>query len=303
MERLLAGQPALRRSLGGLERAAESGAPLLLVGEAGTGRTALARAVHASSPRAAGPLVELDPGSVPPALFESDLFGYRPGAFTGAGTAAPGRLERAAGGSLLLDRVEELPLPVQPKLLRLLSEGVYAPLGGGRERRADVRFLSVGPEELRRRVEAGTFREDLYYRLEVLAFRVPPLRERPGDLPALLDRLLAEMAERFGRGRVTLSRAAREWMVQHPWPGNLRQLKNVLERSLVLAGGGGAGEQVLDPEPPPGSDERPRPLPVVEAEEIRRALAYTRGHQGRAAELLGISRKALWAKRKRYGIP
>lgn len=303
LERLLAGQPALRWSLGGLERAAASGAPLLLVGEAGTGRTALARAVHACSPRAGGPLVELDPGSVPPALFESDLFGHRPGAFTGAGAAAPGRLRRATGGSLLLDRVEELPLSVQPKLLRLLSEGVYTPLGGGRERRADVRFLSVGPDDLRRRVRRGTFREDLYYRLEVLAFRVPPLRERPGDLPAILDRLLGEMAERFGRRRVALSPSAWEWMVRHPWPGNLRQLKNALERALVLAAGGPAGEEVLDPEPPAGSDERPRRLPVVEADEIRRALAYTRGHQGRAAELLGISRKALWAKRKRYGIP
>lgn len=301
--RLLVGQPALRRSLSALERAAASGAPLLLAGEPGTGRTALARAIHVSSPRAGGPLVELDPGATPPSLFESDLFGHRAGAFTGAGTATPGRLERAAGGTLLLDRVEELPLPVQPKLLRLLSEGVYTPLGGRRERRADVRFVSVGPEDLRRRVERGAFREDLYYRLEVLAFRVPPLRERPGDLPALLDTLLEELAERFGRRRVTLATHAREWMVRHPWPGNLRQLKNVLERSLVLVGARAGEDAVLEPEPPAGSDERPLPLQEMEAEAIRRALAYTRGHQGRAAELLGISRKALWAKRKRLGIP
>jgi len=306
LARLLAGQPALERQLPALEKAAASAAPLLLVGEAGTGRTALARALHASSPRAAGPLVELDPGSIPASLFESELFGYRPGAFTGALQATPGRVERAAGGSLLLDHVEELPLAVQPKLLRLVAEGAYAPLGG-RERRSDVRFLSIAAEDLPERMRRGAFREDLFYRLEVLAFRVPPLRERPGDLPGLIDRLLADLGERFGRPAPALSGRAREWMLRHPWPGNLRQLKNTLERALVLAepgGAGGAGEPaVLDPEPPAGADRPPRRLEEAEAEEIRRALAYTRGHQSEAARLLGISRKALWAKRKRLGIP
>lgn len=304
--RLLAGQPVLERRLAALERAAASEAPLLLVGEAGAGRTALARAIHASSPRRAGPLVELDPGSIPTPLFESELFGHRAGAFTGAGEASPGRVERAAGGSLLLDRVEELPLSVQPKLLRLVAERSYAPLGG-RERRTDVRFLSVASEDLRERVRRGAFREDLYFRLEVLAFRVPPLRERPEDLPGLIDRLLEDLGERFGRGGVALTERAREWMLRHPWPGNLRQLKNTLERSLVLEGnpapGRGRPEALLDPEPPAGGDRSPRPLAEVEAGEIRRALAYTRGRQGEAARLLGISRKALWAKRRRHGIP
>ncbi|HEX6198873.1 MAG TPA: sigma 54-interacting transcriptional regulator [Thermoanaerobaculia bacterium] len=306
LPRLLAGQPALERHLPALERAAASAAPLLLVGEAGTGRTALARAVHASSPRAAGPLVEVDPGAIPAPLFESELFGYRAGAFTGAVRASPGRVERAAGGSLLLDHVEELPLAVQPKLLRLVAEGAYAPLGGG-ERRSDVRFLSIAAEDLPERVRRGAFREDLFYRLEVLAFRVPPLRERPGDLPGLIDRLLADLGERFGRPGATLAPGAREWMLRHPWPGNLRQLKNTLERALVMAGAGRPGAlgaaAALDPEPPAGAERPPRPLAEAEADEIRRALAYTRGHQGEAARLLGISRKALWAKRKRYGIP
>lgn len=273
-------------------------APLLLVGEAGTGRTSLARAVHASGPRAAGPLVEVDPGAIPASLFESELFGYRPGAFTGAGSGSHGRVERARGGTLVLDHVEELPLAVQPKLLRLVAEEAYAPLGG-RERRSDVRFVSIGSEDLTARVRRGAFREDLFYRLEVLAFRVPPLRERPEDLPGLLDGLLADLAERFGRPEAALSERAREWILRHPWPGNLRQLKNVLERALILARPG----ESLDPEPPAGGDAPPRPLEEVEAEEICRALAHTRGHQGEAARLLGISRKALWAKRKRYGIP
>ena len=213
--------------------------------------------------------------------------------------------------------MEELPLGAQPKLLRLVSEGVYAPLGG-RERRADARFLTIGAEDLRERVRRGAFREDLFYRLEVLAFRVPPLRERPEDLPGLIDRLLADLAERFGRAEAELSERAREWMVRYPWPGNLRQLKNLVERELILTSQGtspgaadGApgqgqaqeGPLVLDPAPPAGAGAPPRPLAEMEAEEIRRALAYTRGHQGRAAELLGISRKALWEKRKRYGLP
>ena len=202
---------------------------------------------------------------------------------------------------LLLDHVEDLPLGAQPKLLRLVAEGVYVPLGG-REQRADSRFLTIGGEDLPERVRRGAFRDDLFYRLEVLAFRVPPLRERPEDLPGLLERLLADLAERFERPGAALTDRAREWMLRHPWPGNLRQLRNVLERELILAGETG-GAARLDPAPPAGAGAPPRPLVAVEAEEIRRALAYTRGHQGRAAELLGISRKALWEKRKRYGLP
>jgi DNA-binding NtrC family response regulator len=298
LARLLQDSPALAESLRGVERAAASEAPVLILGEPGSGRSTLARALHGASPRAAGPLVEVDPGSIPSTLFESEFFGYRAGAFTGAEQAAEGRVARAEGGTLVLDHVEELPLPSQPKLLRLVAERRYAPLSGA-ETAADVRFVAIGSEDLPRRVARETFRPDLFYRLEVLAFRLPALRERRPDLPAILDHFLADLGERFGVRSPALAERARAWILDHPWPGNLRQLRNTLERGMILAEGG-----PVDPPQPEGMMEtRPRPLLEVEKEQIRNALAYTRGHQGRAAELLGISRKALWEKRRRYGIP
>jgi len=298
LARLIRDFPALGEGLRGAERAAATDAPVLILGEPGSGRSTLARALHGASRRAAGPLVEVDPGAVPSTLFESEFFGYRAGAFTGAEKGSEGRVARAEGGTLVLDHVEELPLAAQPKLLRLVAERRYSPLGGA-EVEADVRFVAIGSEDLPARVARETFRPDLFYRLEVLAFRLPPLRERRRDLPAILDHLLADLAERFDRPGLDLAPRARAWMLEHPWPGNLRQIRNVLERGLILAGDG-----PVDPPVPEGSTEgRPRPLLEVEKELIRNALAYTRGHQGRAAGLLGISRKALWEKRRRYGIP
>lgn len=299
LSRLLRDFPDLAESLRGAERAAATDAPVLILGEPGSGRSTLARAFHGAGPRAAGPLVEVDPGAIPSTLFESEFFGYRAGAFTGAEHGLEGRVARAEGGTLLLDHVEELPLSVQPKLLRLIAERRFAPLGGV-EGSADVRFLAIGAEDLPRRVAREAFRADLFYRLEVLAFRVPPLRERRADLPAVVDALLSDLGERFGRPAAELAPSARAWILQHPWPGNLRQLRNVLERGLILTSHGA----IDPPQPPPDkAEERPRPLLEVEKELVRNALAYTRGHQGRAAELLGISRKALWEKRRRYGIP
>ncbi len=299
LSRLARDFPDLAESLKGAERAASTDAPVLLLGEPGTGRSTVARALHDASPRASGALVELDAGALPTTLFESELFGYRAGAFTGAEHGIEGRVARAEGGTLLLDHVEELPLAVQPKLLRLIAERRYAPLGGA-EAAADVRFLAIGSEDLPVRVARETFRADLFYRLDVVAFLVPPLRQRRRDLPAIVDHLLADLAERFGRAGFSLTPDARAWILEHSWPGNLRQLRNTLEREAILAGADG----LLDPAPPEGTAEaRPRPLLELEKEHIRRALAYTRGHQGQAADLLGISRKALWEKRKRYGIP
>lgn len=300
LSRLAHDFPDLGERLRGVERAAAADVPVLLLGESGSGRSTVARALHGASRRATGPLVEVDPGAVPSTLFESELFGYHAGAFTGAEKGREGRVSRAQGGTLVLDHVEELPLAAQPKLLRLVAERRYAPLGGT-EVEADLRFVAIGSEDLPSRVARETFRADLFYRLEVVAFHLPPLRERRRDLPAVLDHLLSDLAERFGRSDLSLAPEARAWMLEHPWPGNLRQLRNVLERGLILSG---AGAGPIDPPPPGGtSGSRPRPLLEVEKELIRNALAYTRGHQGHAAELLGISRKALWQKRRRFGIP
>ncbi|MBT8493601.1 MAG: sigma 54-interacting transcriptional regulator [Deltaproteobacteria bacterium] len=284
------------------ERAASSRAPILVLGEPGTGRSSLARACHAASSRADGPLVEVDAAAIPASLFESEFFGHGVGAFTGADSALEGRVGRAAGGSLLLDHVEEIPLAVQAKLLRLLSEGRYSPLGGG-ERRADVRFLAIGTDELASRVAKGSFREDLYYRLEVVTLTLPALRRRRQDLDTLIEFFLADLAERFAVGELELADRARLWMAKYSWPGNLRELRNVLERELVMVQTRPGDALVLDPRPPSGSSEVPRSLVEMEREQIELALAFTRGHQGRAAEVLGISRKALWEKRKRYKLP
>lgn len=275
---------------------------MLVLGEPGTGRSTLIRQIHAASGRAAENLVEVDAAAIPASLFESEFFGHRAGAFTGADTSAEGRVGRADGGSLLLDHVEEIPLSVQAKLLRLLSEGRFVPLGGG-EKEADVRFFAIGSDELPERVKTGSFREDLFYRLEVVTLIAPPLRSRKRDLEPTIEFFLEDLSERFGGEGFSLTDESREWMSSYSWPGNLRELRNVLERAVVLAGATGTDTGALSPEPPAEAAQLPRSLAEMEREQIQRALAYTRGHQGRAAEILGISRKALWEKRKRYDLP
>lgn len=299
---LAVASPSLREFYEQVARAAASNAPILVLGEPGTGRSTLVRQIHAASSRSTETLVEVDAAAIPASLFESEFFGHRAGAFTGADAAAPGRVGRADGGALVLDHVEEIPIGVQAKLLRLLSEGRFVPLGGG-ERKADIRFFGIGSHELPDRVRNGSFREDLYYRLEVVTLVVPPVRHRRQDLEATIEFFLGDLAERFGKSGLSLSERALGWMSKYSWPGNLRELRNVLEREVVLAVTSASQPAVLDPRPPVGAADVPRSLVEMEREQIQVALAFTRGHQGRAAEILGISRKALWEKRKRYQLP
>lgn len=298
MDSLFASLPGSSGPASSLQQVAASSSPVLILGEPGTGRSTFARRIHAAGARAAAPLVELDPAAIPAALFESELFGFRAGAFTGAERSQAGRVARAEGGTLVLDHVEELPLSSQPKLLRLLAECRYAPLGGS-EAVADVRFVAIGAHDLVSRVERGLFRPDLYFRLEVLTFILPPLRERAAELEEIVAAMVLDLGERFARPGLELAPSAWTWMKRYGWPGNLRQLRNLLERALLLADG-----PLLDP-PPPAESGSGAPISIGEAERraIVAALDSSRGHQGKAAALLGISRKGLWEKRKRLGIP
>jgi transcriptional regulator with GAF, ATPase, and Fis domain len=230
---------AMRRIFGILERVARTEATVLLLGETGTGKDVLARSLHVASGRATGPFEVLDCGAVAPNLIESELFGHERGAFTGAITAHAGAFERAASGTLFLDELGELPLELQPKLLRVLEAREFRRLGGSRTVATDVRVVAATTKDLLREVRRGKFREDLYFRLAVVPIAVPPLRERLDDLPALATKLLEDLAKTNGHASVSLSNEALAELRGHDWPGNVRELRNVLERSALTAAASG----------------------------------------------------------------
>ncbi len=295
---LISESPAMRRLLEEVEGAAKATAPVLLRGETGSGKGRLARLIHALSPRAAGPFVLVDCAGLSPSLAENELFGHARGAFTGAEREAPGKLEAANGGTVFLDEVGELPLGTQQKLLRFLEDGELERLGDVRPRHVDARPVAATHRDLRALVAEGGFREDLLYRLEVLDFVVPPLRERPEDLAALAQAFLRGAGAADSR----FDDAALAVMRRHAWPGNVRELRNVVERALTLAKGPVLGADLL-PHRLLHPSSSPSAVPQVHAEREQIVDALRRHPRlEEAAEALGIDPSTLWRKRKRLGL-
>ena len=309
--------PVLRDAVQLARRVAmRGGANILLVGETGTGKEVFARAMHYAGAQPNAPFVAVNCAAIPGTLLESELFGYERGAFTDAKQTKQGLLELARDGTLFLDEVSSLPLDLQPKLLRVLEERRVRRVGGFGEIDVRCRLIAASNEPLEDLVAAGSFREDLFYRLNVLRVSIPPLRERAGDVRILAHRILKDLATAQGLAPARLTPAALTRLEQHSWPGNVRELKNVLERALVMSDGRAIDESHLLLErarerPSESADPNARMIAVppqgrslrsVEAELVRMTLQLTRGNKSAAARVLGISRPTLHRKIEEYGI-
>jgi NtrC-family two-component system response regulator AlgB len=299
-------EPPMRQALDLAFKAAGSDATILLRGESGTGKGVLARAIHARSPRAAGPFVTVNCPSLSAELLESDLFGHVRGAFTGAVRDTLGKVAVADGGTLLLDEVGELPPALQPKLLRLLQEKRYERIGETQTRVGDVRIIAATNRDLTKDVAAGRFREDLLYRLNVIEVTIPPLRQRAADILSLAEHLLRFFAAQEGKTLTGFTDEARAAIQRYRWPGNVRELRNAVERGVILAAEQLVGLADLPVQigapPRPGVEVGSRvTLDQIEAEHIRQVLASTVTIE-EAAEVLGIDPSTLYRKRKRYGL-
>lgn len=303
---LVTAEPAMRAALDVAFKAAVSDAAVLVRGENGTGKGVLARAIHARSMRADAPFVTVACPSLSAELLESELFGHVQGAFTGAVRDTIGKVAAAEGGTLFLDEIGDLPLALQPKLLRLLQEKQYERVGETRTRACDVRVLAATNRKLEADIVAGRFREDLFYRLNVIEITLPPLRERRGDILPLAERLTEFFARQSGKTIEGFSEEARSALLRHSWPGNIRELRNAIERAVILAGAPELGVADLPPSlgrpPEAGIDVGARvTLEQLEEEHVRRILSATATIE-EAAAVLGIDPSTLWRKRKRYGL-
>ena len=298
--------PGMRQALDVAFKAAVTEATILLRGESGTGKGVLARAVHARSPRSAAPFVTIHCPSLSADLLESELFGHVQGAFTSAVRDTLGKVAVAEGGTLFLDEIGDLPLALQPKLLRLLQERCYERVGETKTRASNVRVLAATNRNLAAEIAAGRFREDLFYRLNVIEVTVPPLRERSGDLLPLAEHLLRFFARQNAKSISGFSVTARAALARYAWPGNIRELRNAVERGVILASGPAVElsdlpAQIGTVQPPPGTVSENQTLEQLEAEHIRRTLASTATIEEAAAQL-GIDPSTLYRKRKRYGL-
>jgi DNA-binding NtrC family response regulator len=301
----------LRRTI---DKVAGSGATVLVTGESGTGKELVARAIHYAGDRAAAPFVPVNCGALVESLLESELFGHLRGAFTGADRDKRGLFVAAHGGTLFLDEIGELPLELQPKLLRALQEGEVKPVGGVEAIRVDTRVVAATNRDLRELIAAGRFREDLFYRLAVITIEVPPLRARRADIAALAHHFAELAARRARRGRVELTPAAIAWLESQDWPGNVRELENCLERAVVLASGDALDLDDVRPRGATASVDRTPAITTatsldavptldeLERAHILRVLELCEGQKTRAAALLGINRTTLWKKLRAYGL-
>ena len=303
----VAADPASRRVLGIAQKIADTATTLLITGESGTGKDQLARWIHEHGPRRDAPFLKIDCASLPSELVESELFGHERGAFTGAVARKPGRFELAQGGTVVLDEVAALAPGMQAKLLRVLEERTFERLGGSESLRMDARLMALTNTDLAKAVSTGRFREDLFFRLNVLALSVPPLRERKGDIAPLASYFLARLGPVHGRADAALVPEALQLLESYSWPGNVRELKNAIEHALVFA-----KEPTLRPDDFPqiaksvggarGAAANLKSLEEIEREAIKATLEAVRYKIGEAAEILGISRKTLLEKRKKYGL-
>ena len=312
-EQMIGRSPLLRQALTRAGQVARTETTVLITGESGTGKELVARAIHHASPRADGAFIAVNCAALPDTLLESELFGHERGAFTGADRQKPGRFELAAHGTLFLDEIGELSAAVQAKLLRVLQEREFQRVGGTATLKADVRVIAATNRDLMSEMAAGRFRTDLFYRLGVFDVHLPPLRERGDDVLLLAEAFIRTLALRMGKADVTLSRDACELLRRHPWPGNIRELQNAIERGLITCEGTLVTaahlaiplppEQITAPRPPePVRPAASMALGDLERKAIIDALQRTHGHKGRAAALLGLTRFQLYSRLKRYHI-
>jgi DNA-binding NtrC family response regulator len=308
---LVGRSPKMQELFASIEKVARAETTVLLGGESGTGKELVARALHYHGSRAARPFVAVNCGALVGSLLESELFGHVRGAFTGADRPKKGLFVAAHGGTLFLDEIGELQPELQPKLLRVLQDGEVKPIGGVDTTRVDVRLIAATNRDLAALVGAGRFREDLYYRLNVIALHIPPLRERREDIPLLVEHFVARAAEKAHRPRPAISDEAVAWLEAQRWPGNVRELKNAIERAVVLGGdilgaadfAGAPAAPAPAPEAPTSDYEFARTsLEDLERRHIERILALCDGQKARAAAILGINRTTLWKKLRQYGV-
>ena len=300
-----------------LKQIAKSSATVLLMGESGTGKTQIARLVHDHSPRANKELVEVNCAAIPEQLLESELFGHVKGAFTGATQKRKGRFQAAHGGTLLLDEIGEIPLHLQAKLLRAIQDQCFEPVGSDKTVKVDVRVVSATNQDLRDMVNAGKFRADLFYRLAVMQIKIPPLRERVGDIPLLLKHFCTDLTARGYPNDVACTSEAMRMMMDYPWPGNVREMINAVEHAYICAVDKAVVPESLPqdirhhsldpalaprPDAPPSDAPPPNDAQDHDRERIRKALSTARGNKSAAARTLSIDRTTLWRRMRKYGL-